>query len=255
MTEAMEAEFGTVAEWTAKVATDLGPSFYIPAGCRGSGSPAALDWLIEHLELARGEAFLDSGAGVGGPAAYAETQRAVRPVLVEPEAGACRGAHTLFGYPVLQASAASLPLADESFDAAWSLGVMCTMAEQLPLLTELRRVVRAPGRIGLLVFMARTSEPFTQPEGNHFPTEEVLAELLDQAGLRIEARCSTAEMPPVPQKWQDQMDAVSAELSDRHQAERAWQLAEKQSDLIGDLLENGLVQGELMVLRRAAGDS
>ncbi|MET0898662.1 MAG: class I SAM-dependent methyltransferase [Mycobacterium sp.] len=254
MTEAMEAEFGTVAEWTAQVATDLGPSFYIPAGCRGSGSPAALDWLIEHLELASGEVFLDSGAGVGGPAAYAETQRAVRPVLVEPEAGACRAARTLFGYPVLQASASSLPLADDSVDVAWSLGVLCTMAEQLPLLTELRRVVRAPGRIGLLVFVAKSSEPFAQPEGNHFPTEEVLAGLLDRAGLRVEARRGTAEMPPIPQKWQGQVETVSEELSSRHHAERSWQLAEKQSALIGDLLEKGLVQGELMVVRRVPAD-
>ena len=251
MTEAMEAEFGTVAEWTAQAAIDLGPSFYIPAGCRGSGSPAALDWLIERLELAPGEAFLDSGAGVGGPAAYAVSERSVQPVLVEPEAGACRAARSLFGYPVLQASAASLPLADESFDAAWSLGVMCTMTEQLPLLTELRRVVRAPGRIGLLVFVARSSEPFAQPEGNNFPTGDALAGLIERAGLRVEARCTTAEMPPIPEKWQGQVDAVSAELSDRHHTERAWQLAEEQSDLIGDLLEKGLVQGELMVLQRA----
>ncbi len=44
MDEAMEAEFDTVAEWTAQVAIDLGPEYFIPAGCRGSGQPAALDW-------------------------------------------------------------------------------------------------------------------------------------------------------------------------------------------------------------------
>jgi hypothetical protein len=30
----MAAEFGTVAEWTARVAADLGPEFFIPAACR-----------------------------------------------------------------------------------------------------------------------------------------------------------------------------------------------------------------------------
>ena len=39
MTEAMQAEFDTVAEWTAQVAADLGPEYHVPAGCRGSGSP------------------------------------------------------------------------------------------------------------------------------------------------------------------------------------------------------------------------
>ena len=39
MDEAMEDEFDTVAEWTAQVAADLGPEYFIPAGCRGSGQP------------------------------------------------------------------------------------------------------------------------------------------------------------------------------------------------------------------------
>ncbi|WP_199255680.1 class I SAM-dependent methyltransferase [Mycolicibacterium mengxianglii] len=249
MSEAMEAEFGTVAEWTAQVAADLGPAFYIPAGCRGSGSPAALDWLIEHLELAPGEVFLDSGAGVGGPAAYAEQQRSVRPVLLEPEIGACRAAGTLFGFPVVQGSAAELPFADDSFDAAWSLGVMCTMTEQLPLLTELNRVVRADGRIGLLAFVARASEPFEQPEGNNFPTADSLPKLIDHAGLRVEAWRSTADMPAIPADWQNRVESVTAELADRFGETRAWKLAEQQSERIGRLLADGTVSGEMLVLQ------
>jgi hypothetical protein len=62
----MEAEFGTVAEWTAQVAADLGPEYYIPAACRGSGQPAALDWLLEGMHPRPGELMLDVGAGVGG---------------------------------------------------------------------------------------------------------------------------------------------------------------------------------------------
>jgi hypothetical protein len=47
----MKAEFDTVAAWTAEVALDLGPDHYLPAGCRGSGSPGALRWLLDRLEL------------------------------------------------------------------------------------------------------------------------------------------------------------------------------------------------------------
>ena len=43
MSEAMDAEFDTVAEWTAQVVEELGPEYHIPAACRGSGSPRALD--------------------------------------------------------------------------------------------------------------------------------------------------------------------------------------------------------------------
>ena len=99
MDEAMEDEFDTVAEWTAQVAADLGPEYFIPAGCRGSGQPAALDWLLAGMRPQAGELLIDVGAGVGGPDAYAARHTGVRPVLVEPEPGACRAAVRLFGGP------------------------------------------------------------------------------------------------------------------------------------------------------------
>ena len=246
----MEAEFDTIAQWTASVAIDLGPPFYIPAACRGSGSPVALDWLIENLGLHHGESLLDCGAGVGGPAAYAAGQRSVRPFLAEPEPGACRAARALFDHPVLRASASALPVVDESFDAAWSLGVLCTVPDQLQLLTELRRVVKPTGRIGLLVFVARSTKPFDQPEGNHFPTERRLIGLMDEAQLEIEAWRGTEEMESPTAEWQGRVEEVAAEMADRYGTKRAWQLAERQSDLIGRLLGDGLVTGELLVLRR-----
>jgi ubiquinone/menaquinone biosynthesis C-methylase UbiE len=223
----------------------------VPAACRGSGSPAALDWLIEQLDLVRGESLLDCGAGMGGPAAYAERRRSIRPLLVEPEGGACRAARVLFGCPVVQASASSLPLRDESFDAAWSLGVLCTMPDQLAMLAELRRVVRPSGRIGLLVFMARSSNPFEQPVGNHFPTEDALMTLVHDAGLRIEAWRGTEEMTPAPHEWHSRVEKVTAALAERHGHQRAWQLSEQQAELMGQLLADSTVTGELLMLRRS----
>ena len=125
--DAMAAEFGTVAEWTAQVAADLGPEYYIPAACRGSGHPSALDWLLTGLAPRPGAVLLDAGAGVGGPAAYARERAGVQPVLAEPERGACRAAATLFpAAPVVQADATALPCGDASADLAWCLGVLCT---------------------------------------------------------------------------------------------------------------------------------
>ena len=66
----MAAEFDTFAEWTAEAALALGPQFHVPAGCRGSGRPAALDWLLDRLAPSSG-VLVDIGAGVGGPGAYA----------------------------------------------------------------------------------------------------------------------------------------------------------------------------------------
>lgn len=251
MTEAMEAEFDTVAEWTAQVAADLGPQYHVPAGCRGSGSPAALDWLIEQLRLQPGDRLLDSGAGVGGPAAYAAQSRSVRPVLVEPELGACRAAHKLFDYPVMCADGAALPLTDECVDVAWSLGVLCTTPNQLDLLGELRRTVRSAGRIGVLAFVAHHEEASKRLEGNHFPTPDGLARLVDRAGLRVVEWIGTSELPAIPEEWSERADAVEKALGDRYGHTETWRIAERQSSTIGDLLAGGMLTGELLVLRRA----
>ncbi len=246
--DAMDAEFDTVAEWTAQVAMDLGPDYYVPAGCRGSGSPAALDWLIDGMQLAPGATLLDCGAGVGGPAAYAARACAALPVLVEPEPGACRAATRLFDYPVLQAAGSTLPIADSSVDAAWSLGVLCTTPQQQELLDELRRVVRPGGRIGLLVFVAQRDLSSSESEGNHFPTSSRLLGMAERASLRLEQWLSTASTPEIPATWNKQMDKIDRELTERYGDTEAWQLAERQSSRIGTLLEEEALTGSLLVL-------
>jgi hypothetical protein len=128
--------------------------------------------------------------------------------------------------------------------------VLCTVSDQLTLLTELRRVVRPAGRIGLLVFMARASTPFQHPEGNHFPTENGLLGLLEQAGLIIEDWRGTEEMASPTPQWQSRAEKVAAELTDRHRGKRAWQLAERQSALIGQLLREAKLTSELLTVRR-----
>lgn len=251
MTDPAEAEFDSLAEWTAQVATHLGEEFYIPAGCRGSGSPAVLDWLIAELDLKADETLLDCGAGVGGPAAYATQQRGVQPILVEPQAGGCSASRRLFGFPAIQADASDLPFPDDAFDAAWALGVLCTTESQVELLRELRRVVRPPGRIGLLVLVARELSPPGEPEDSFFPTRELLDSLVRRAGLRIEACRGVGDIWEPPELWQQRATAVEAELERRYGDEREWQVAERQSDRIARLLRDSVIEPQVFRLRRA----
>lgn len=250
MSESAAAEFDTFAEWTALVAKDLGQDFHIPAGCRGSGSPAVLDWLIEQLDLGSGETLLDCGAGVGGPAAYAAAQRGVRPVLVESQAGGIQASRALFGFPALRADASVLPLADEAFDAAWALGVLCTTQSQLELLRELRRVVRPPGRIGLLVLVADELSPAGEPDNSFFPTADSLSDLVDRAGLRIDASRSAADIWEPPVYWRERLETFESELRARYGDQRAWQVAEHQSNLIAQLLGESTIVPQVLSLRR-----
>jgi SAM-dependent methyltransferase len=245
MNEAMDAEFDTVAAWTAQVAADLGAQYHLPAGCRGSGSPVVLDWLVGALEITGADRMLDCGAGVGGPAAFAMDRVGVRPVLTDPEPGACRSARKLFGLPAVQA-ASDLPFRSGSFDVAWCLGVLCTVEDHGLLLAELRRVLGKEGRLGLLVYTAAESLS-VQPEGNNFPALEALPELLARAGLRIASQFLLSEFDPTPPDWQARSDEVDAELERRYTGDPRWRVAVEQSVLFGELLARGELQGTALI--------
>ncbi|MBV9793581.1 MAG: class I SAM-dependent methyltransferase [Actinobacteria bacterium] len=249
----MANEFDTVAGWTAQVAMDLGPDYHVPAACRGSGQPAALDWLLKGLQPTPGDLLIDAGAGVGGPAAYASQWAGLRPILVEPEPDACRASRELFGFPVMQADATRLPLPDGAAGLAWCLGVLCTTTgadAQLAILRELARVVRPGGRIGLLVFLATVTQLDDPPEGNHFPSPAALTAMVGQAGLAVLDRALAADLPRPPADWQERTQAVESELERRHQNHPAWRVAEEQSARIGHLLQQGQLQAQVLLLQR-----
>jgi SAM-dependent methyltransferase len=239
--EAMEAEFGTVAGWTEEAVRALGPEHAVPAGCRGSGSEAALRWLADRLALTAGSRVLDDGAGVGGPAGWLAAKCGVRPVCAEPMHAAARAAHRLFGLPSVAAVAQGLPFPDAAFDAAWCLGVLCTTSDKAGALAELRRVLRSGGRLGLLVFVADRPLPPPLPEGNDFPTEPELRGLLDAAGFRL-GETATADLGDSPPEWADRADAVDAEVARRHGDDPRWREAREQSARVGRLLADGALR-------------
>jgi SAM-dependent methyltransferase len=252
----MDAEFDTVAEWTAEVAESLGQQYRIPAACRGSGRPSALDWLLAGLAPRPGDLMIDIGAGLGGPSAYAAQRTGVQPVLAEPEPDACRAATRLFGAPVVQADATALPFADGAASHAWCLGVLCTASgpdAQRAMLRELRRVLRPSGRAGLLVFLATRDRLDNPPEGNHFPTRAQLTVMLREAGLTEAAAADPASLPPPPACWQERAAAVDHELRCRFGNAPALATALEQSHRIGELLRSGELVSQVILLRNAPG--
>ncbi|XAS75382.1 methyltransferase domain-containing protein [Dermatophilaceae bacterium Sec6.4] len=249
---AMDAEFDTLATWTAQVAADLTPADRIPAGCRGSGNPGAMHWLLDHLQPQPGQTFLDAGAGIGGPAAFAAAETGVRPLLTEPQPGACRAARSLFDLPALRANS-RLPIATGAIAGGWSLGVLSTMQDQPQFLAEIRRVLRPQARFGLIVYCAAHPGPLRQPppEGNNFPTERALGALLEHASLRVLTSGWIEHFAALPAGWADATHTVQAELEHRHRNDPRWQRAEEQSSRMGALLTTGEVRGQLLVVQPA----
>jgi SAM-dependent methyltransferase len=242
----MAAEFDTVASWTARAVAELGDDYALPAACRGSGSPAALAWLCEALELGSGTTLLDAGAGVGGPGAFAAQRYGARPVLTDPMPSAVAASRQLFGLPSLVADSRQLPFAAGSFQAAWALGVLCTVEDKALLLSELRRVLVPHGRLGLLVLVRTRDELEDPPQGNTFPSYDELRTLLEAAELHVLDEADARDFPDNPVAWQAHSDRVQAVIDAQHGDDPAWQTAQAQSSAIGRLLRSGQLRTVLL---------
>jgi SAM-dependent methyltransferase len=247
--EAMVNEFKTVASWTADAVEELGPEHALPAGCRGSGRPAALRWIGAQMGMVGSPRLLDCGAGLGGPAEFAVRNFGADPTLVEPMPEACRAAARLFGRPVVVANGEALPFATGAFDAAWSLGVLCTMPDQAAFLDELRRAVVVGGPIGLLVFLKTVDALPHQPEGNHFPTRARLQRLISEAGLRIQHTARISDFSEQPLVWQESTARVDDIVARDDATDQRWAAARDQQQMLAKLIEDRLVVGQLLVVR------
>jgi SAM-dependent methyltransferase len=252
LAEPMMDEFDTVAWWTALAVDELGDDHALPAACRGSGSPAALDWLASSMQLTAGMRLLDSGAGVGGPAEYVARTHGVRTVLAEYMEGACRAARRLFGRPVVVADGLRLPVPDAAFDAVWSLGVLCTIDDKRTYLSELRRAVTPGGAVGLLVYARAVDTLPDQPDGNSFPSRTELMDDLAAAGLTVIDEMLLADLSPTPDEWNEAATAVEEVVERDHHGDERWKRAESQQETIVGLIHDELVVG-LLVSCRAAG--
>lgn len=245
---AMDDEFDTMPRWTVEAIESLGASHAIPAACRGSGNPEALTWLAEEMDLGEETTLVDVGAGMGGAAEYAALTRGARVLLVEPMLGACRAATRLFGRATVAASGTGLPLADGGSGAVWSLGVLCSSADQLRMLEEMRRVITPGGSVGLLVYIKTVSDLPEQPDGNEFPTRDELLDLVRRADLRVEAGADLPDFADPPQVWQQQVREVDELVAEEHRDDRRWRAADAQQATMSHLIGDGLVIGTLLSL-------
>lgn len=246
---AMDAEFDTVAGWTAQVMAEYDPADRIPPSCRGSGGPGALRWFLQHQRPQHGQPFLDCGAGMGGPAAFAARESGVRPVLTDPQQRACDAARLLFGLPALRAGI-PLPIATGVIPSGWSLGVLCTVENQPAFLSEIRRVLHPAALFGLLVYTAAPhgGPRLPQPEGNSFPTAHDLQSLLERASLQVVRRQWLDDVAAPSPDWAATTTAVQTELQRRHSNDPRWVSAHEQSQRMGALLDAGQVRGQLLVV-------
>ena len=241
-TNALSAEFDSIAAWTADAVVELGSDYALPAACRGSGSPSALAWLAEAMGVKPGQRVLDAGAGVGGPSAWLRDHYRAEVIAVEPMVGATQACQTLFGLPVLTAWSQAIPLRSASMSACWSLGVLDTTPDRgskRAMLEEIRRVLETGSALGLLVITREVDELVDPPEGNDFPTMDSLLDLLADTGFAPVQRLRTDSLSAAPLDWQAKADRVADRVADAHASDPSWINAAEQGRRIGRLLGDG----------------
>jgi SAM-dependent methyltransferase len=151
-----------------------------------------------------GEAVLDVGAGIAGPARVLAARFGARVTALDGTPRFCRLAEHLNAatglsseVTVVCADALRLPFADGSFDVVWTQAVTQNVADKPALLAELRRVLRPGGRYALFELVAGPGGPL------HFPVPWADApsqsHLLDAEGMRRAA----VEAGFRPVEWRD----------------------------------------------------
>jgi SAM-dependent methyltransferase len=136
-----------------------------------------------------------------------------------------------------------------SVDVTWCLGVLCTVEDKATLLSELHRVLVPGGSLGLLVVVAQGNQSLRLPDGNHFPGQAELDELLAAAGFDVVEQIDRPA--DAPRSWTSRSAAVAAMVEARYRSHHAYALAARQGRRLADLFDGGHLSMQLIHGRKA----
>jgi SAM-dependent methyltransferase len=161
-----------------------------------SGGIKATRDLAELAEISAGEAVLDVGSGVGGPARLLAAECGARVTGVDltadyVELARALSARSKIAAEFRQANALELPFADADFDVVWTQHAAMNIADRPRLYGEIRRVLKPGGRLALHdIFIGPEPGPLHLPvpwadgeDESHLIAPESLRQLLGKQGF------------------------------------------------------------------------
>jgi sarcosine/dimethylglycine N-methyltransferase len=173
----------------------------------GRGVLATQD-LVAQLEPQVGEAILDIGCGIGGPARWIAKKHGCTVTGVDLTKEYCDAARELSTssgmadwVQIMEGSALALPLPDASFDRAYSHNVVMNIADKAGAYREAFRVLKPGGRLVLFHLNAGANGPpefpvpwATVAENSFLATDEETRRDLAAAGFEILAFHDTTQV-------------------------------------------------------------
>ena len=176
----------------------------------GGGLAGTVD-LAGLLSPQAGEAIVDIGSGIGGPARWLAKRFGCNVTGIDLTPEFCEAARQLNFHSgmsesveIHEGSALSLPLPDNSFDRAYSQYVVMNIKEKLRVYQEAARVLKPGGRLVLSHVAAGTNGspnfplPWAAgPEHSFLASDQETRRDLDQAGLVIISFRDTTQPPEI----------------------------------------------------------
>jgi ubiquinone/menaquinone biosynthesis C-methylase UbiE len=166
--------------------------------------------LIARLEPRAGEAILDIGSGIGGPARWIAKKHNCTVTGVDLTKEYCDAARQLCTASnmadrvrIMEGSALALPLPNASFDRAYSHNVVMNIADKAGVYREAFRVLKPGGRLVLIHHNAGVGGPLEFPmpwatiaENSFLATNEETRHDLAAAGFEILTFHDTTQASP-----------------------------------------------------------
>jgi SAM-dependent methyltransferase len=251
--ERLEAEFGRYSDWLVEacVELDVDP---VPAVARGTGRPSLLDHASAPLDAAPGKAILDLGCGLGSPGAWLARRSGAGVVGVDVMLESVRGVRRLF--PELLAVVGSmrkLPIADEHFDGAWSLGALEMVADKATTAAEMSRVLKPGAPLVVYDFVLAGAPAAHIPQADRFSAPNDTIRCLEKAGFLLREATPLPDLEPTPPDWAAIRDAVRVEVRDRHGSDDRFKVVEEELNTFRTLVTEGAIQEWMFVASKEAG--
>ena len=249
----LEAEFGSYSDWIVEAAERLRVSERVAIASRGTGNPGLLRAAAEAAGISEGDLVLDVGSGLGGPAAWLEEHYGCTTVgfdLMEASVAAQRRLFSLSRS--LVAGSDRLPFRTESFDAAWSLGVLEMVEDKPAALAEITRVLKPGGRLCLYEYAGEKQSNGDGPEANLFVPASSMRSMILDSGLDLVAAERSPEIPDPPLEWREVTRIVRSEIARNHAGDPRLEEAENERRSFLKMMRSGEIEDWIFIAEKPA---